>query len=172
MNEKQDKINVYIDGANLYRGITDLKWFLDYNKFRVWLSEKYRVNKVYIFLGLVPKYKNLYEQLQEFGYTLIFKETIYDGNDNIKGNCDADLVLKVTKDFYENKFDQAIIVAGDGDYACLVQFLNDKNRLRVVLAPNYKKCSILLKRTNAKITYLNELECHLKIANIKEKAPN
>lgn len=33
----------YIDGANLYKGVTSLDWSLDYKRFRVWLSEKYGV---------------------------------------------------------------------------------------------------------------------------------
>lgn len=33
----------YIDGANLHKGIASLGWTLDYGRFRVWLSEKYKV---------------------------------------------------------------------------------------------------------------------------------
>jgi|SRR3989338_3105762 len=59
----------YIDGANLYRGINSFGWKLDYARFRVWLSEKYGVNRAYIFIGLIPKYKDLYVYLQETGFT-------------------------------------------------------------------------------------------------------
>ncbi len=65
----------YIDGANLYKGISDLGWKLDYRRFRVWLKEKYSVERAYLFIGLIPKQKDLYTFLQEAGYTLIFKET-------------------------------------------------------------------------------------------------
>ena len=102
----------YIDGANLHRGIVDFGWALDYARFRVWLSEKYGVKHAYIFIGLIPKYKDLYTYLQECGFTLIFKEVVYDGDGKPKGNCDADLVLQATRDVYENKFDKAIIVSG------------------------------------------------------------
>ena len=90
----------YIDGANLHKGIGDLGWKLDYRRFRVWLKEKYSVEKAYIFIGLVPKYKDTYTFLQEAGYTLVFKETTYDGAGNVKGNCDADLVLWAVRDAY------------------------------------------------------------------------
>lgn len=43
----------YTDGANLYRGIESLNWKLDYSRFRVWLSEKYGAQKVYLFIGLI-----------------------------------------------------------------------------------------------------------------------
>jgi uncharacterized LabA/DUF88 family protein len=161
----------YIDGANLYNGIAGFGWKLDYARFRVWLREKYGVKTAYIFIGLIPKYKELYTYLQQCGFTLIFKEVIYDGDGKPKGNCDADLVLQATRDAYENKFDKAIIVSSDGDYAGLIKFLKERGKLKVILSPHAKdKCSILLKRTNAPITYMNDVRSFLE--QRKEKAPD
>ena len=161
----------YIDGANLHNGIIGFGWSLDYARFRVWLSEKYGVKNAYIFIGLIPKYKDLYKYLQECGFTLVFKEVIYDGDGKAKGNCDADLVLQATRDAYENKFGSAIIVSSDGDYAGLVKFLKERGKLRTILSPHTKKlCSILLKRTDAPIAYLNDQKSILQIR--KEKAPD
>ena len=56
----KEKTIAYIDGANLHKGIEDLGWRLDYRRFRVWLRERYGVERAYLFLGLVPRYKNLY----------------------------------------------------------------------------------------------------------------
>ena len=97
MIPKENNI-AYIDGANLHRGIAGFGWTLDYSRFRVWLSEKYGVKNAYIFIGLIPKYKDLYTYLQECGFTLIFKEVVYDGDGKPKGNCDADLVLQIQKE--------------------------------------------------------------------------
>ncbi len=156
MNKTKENNYAFIDGANLHQGvITYLKWELDYKKFRIWLTEKYSVTEAYIFLGNIPKYNNLYTHLQEAGYKIIFKEVVYDGNGKAKGNCDADLVLKTVQDFYENVYDNALLVSSDGDYASLVNFLIEKNKLKVILSPSTEeKCSILLKRTGAKISYL------------------
>lgn len=35
------------------------------------------------------------------GFTLIFKEVVYDGDGKPKGNCDADLVLQATRRGFE-----------------------------------------------------------------------
>ena len=161
----------YIDGANLDKGLKDLGWRLDYQRFRVWLKDKYSVSRAYIFIGLIPKYKDLYTYLQKSGFTLIFKEVVYDSNGKAKGNCDADLVLQATRDVYENQSDQAIIVTSDGDYASLIKFLLEKDSLKIILSPSLeKKCSILLKRTNTSITYLDTQKSILEVK--KEKAPN
>jgi uncharacterized LabA/DUF88 family protein len=147
----------YIDGANLHKGVLGLGWKLDYSRFRVWLADKYGIKTAYLFIGLIPKNKGLYQSLQETGFTLVFKEVVYDGNGKAKGNCDADLVLQATRDAYENKCDKAVIIASDGDYAGLVGFLQEKERMLTILSPSdEKKCSILLKRTGVKIAYIND----------------
>lgn len=170
MEEKENNY-AFIDGANLHQGVTSLEWKLDYARFRVWLKEKYSVSQAYLFIGLIPKYKDLYTYLQEAGFTLVFKETTYDSAGKAKGNCDADLVLHTVTHVFESKIDKVVIVASDGDYAGLVKFLKERTKLEVVLSPHpEKKCSILLKRTGAPITYLNDVRSFLKIQ--KEKAPN
>lgn len=163
----------YIDGANLHKGIASLGWRLSYKRFRVWLFEKYGVRVAYLFIGLIPKYKELYKHLQECGFTLIFKEVVYDGDGKPKGNCDADLALQATRDTYESKFDHAILVASDGDYAGLISFLDGKQKFSVILSPHPKeRCSILLKRTGVKISYINDQRSHLEVTEPKkEKAP-
>lgn len=160
----------FIDGANLHQGVRNLKWNLDYARFRVFLTEKYSVTKAYIFIGLIPKNKDLYTKLQEAGFTLIFKEVVYDGKGNPKGNCDADLVLKAMEDTYENVFQKAVIVSSDGDYSSLVKFLLGKDKLEVILSPALAgRCSILLKRINAPIAYINDQRSILEYT--KRKGP-
>lgn len=144
----------YIDGANLHKGVADLGWKLDYKRLRLWLNNKYQIKRAYIFLGLIPRYKDLYKYLQEVGFTLVFKETTYDDSGKPKGNCDADLVLWVVRDTYESSFDKAVIVSSDGDYASLVKFLQEKKKILAILSPS-NHCSVLLRRTNARITYID-----------------
>ena len=160
----------YIDGANLHKGVETLGWKLDYKRFRIWLTEKYGVIRAYLFIGLIPKYTGLYTYLQEAGFMLVFKETTYDGSGKPKGNCDADLVVQVMQDSYENNFEKAVVVASDGDYASLVKLLKEKDKLEIILSPAInKKCSLLLKRTDTPIVYLNDKRS---ILAIKEKTPD
>ena len=149
------KTVAYIDGANLHRGTKNLGWNLDYKRFRVWLRDKYHVETAYLFIGLIPKNKDLYTFLQEAGYILVYKEITYDSDGKVKGNCDADLVLKMTSDFYEKSFDQAVLVSSDGDYAGLVKFLKEKKSFRALVSPS-NNCSFLLRKLNIPIVYLDE----------------
>jgi len=47
----------------------------------------------------MPGNQPLYSELQKAGYVLVFKSTIPDGDGNVKGNIDADLVLQAMIDF-------------------------------------------------------------------------
>lgn len=149
-------VNVYIDGNNLYRAATELGFKIDYKRFRNWLRQKYNPKKVYIFIGLVPSRTSFYEYLQESGYILVFKQTVSVGG-TVKGNCDAELVLKTVSDFYTESCTSCFLLTGDGDFGCLVEFLRDNNAIQGVIAPDKNKCSILLRNKNIEITFLNEL---------------
>ena len=149
--------NAYIDGANLHNGIKTQHWSLDYRRFRIWLREKHGVRDAYLFLGMIPAFSAMYRSLQEAGFILVFKEVIYDGNGKPKGNCDADLVAQCIVDFFEKKYAKAVIVTSDGDYASLVKSLQERQALKAIISPaQEKKCSILLKKTNAPITFLGD----------------
>lgn len=167
-----DKINIYIDGNNLYRGAKGLGFEIDYKKFRGWLRQKYTPTNVYLFIGLVPSRVSFYEYLQECGFILIFKQTI-SVQGVVKGNCDAELVLKAISDFYTQAYSKCILVTGDGDFGCLVEFLQSNNTLQIVVAPDENKCSILLKNKNAEMLFLNDHYHKFGTSTLeKEKAPD
>jgi hypothetical protein len=156
--DSEKRVNLaYIDAANLDQALRrDLDWRLDYRKFRIWLTDKYQVERAYIFIGLIAKNKNLNTYLQDCGFILALKDVLYHGG-KPKGNCDSDLLMQASSDFYEGDLSQAVVVASDGDYAPLIRVLQSRNRLKVILSPSMtNKCSILLKRTNAAIAYLND----------------
>lgn len=164
-----NRIRIYIDGNNLYRSAKELSFKIDYKKFRRWIEQKYKPNFVYLFIGFLPARIKFYKYLQSCGYILVFKETISVG-EKVKGNCDAELILKNVTDFYNKSFDSCILITGDGDFSCLVVFLRDNNSINCVISPDKNKCSFLLRNKNVKMTFLNEH--YYKFSTLIKKAPN
>ena len=150
----------FIDSQNLNLGVKNMGWNLDFKKFRIYLKEKYSVSQAYIFIGYMPGKDNLYRSLQTYGYVLNFKPVIFNEDIKlIKGNIDADLVLQAMIDFHENKFDKAVIVTSDGDFYSLVDYLQGKDKLKVVMSPYFKTCSSLIKRSaKDKLVFMNNLK--------------
>ena len=137
----------FIDGNNLYLGAKSQGMKLDYGKFRKYLRTKFDVEKAFLFIGYDPHNTTLYTALQTYGYVLIFKPTVIfedeNGNRTMKGNVDAELVLYASAIEYDN-YNQAVIVTSDGDFSCLMRYLNNNNKLKKIITPT-KKFSKLLK---------------------------
>lgn len=156
MLKNKENNYAFIDSQNLNLSILSLGWKLDFARFLVYLKEKYHVEKAFIFIGYIDKNKSLYKVLRNFGYKIIFKPVVNNHPDGIKGNVDAELVLHTMIEY--SNFDKAIIVSGDGDFACLVEYLNKKTKLKKLIVPNRKRYSKLLKivlKNNKKILFLN-----------------
>lgn len=135
----------FIDSQNLNLGIRSQGWRVDYAKLRLWLKNKYQVEEAFIFIGLVSNNQQLYTNLQKAGFILVFKPTVQyfeNGKQTVKGNVDAELVLHAAAIQYNN-YDKAVIVSGDGDFACLIEFLLEKDKLLRLLTPNSKYSRLL-----------------------------
>lgn len=94
------------------------------------------------------------------GYILIFKPILTSDDGKVKGNVDAELVLQAMID-YQN-YDKAVIISSDGDFYCLVKYLYENNKLKMVLSPYYKTCSVLLRRVaKDKLSFFDNLRAKL-----------
>lgn len=123
----------------------------------MYLKEKHCVSKAYLFIGYIDGNNALYSRLQDAGFILIFKPVLKYKDGTVKGNVDAELVLHTMIQF--KNFNQAIIVTGDGDFYCLVQYLLDNSKLYTVLVPNRFKYSALLKKFAKKnIAFMDDLK--------------
>lgn len=152
-----EKNFAFIDSNNLYQGLTkDIfknnkklysGWRLDYRKFRVYLKDKYMVDKAFLFIGFMQSNLNMYRKFKEYGYICIFKPTLELENEKIKGNVDAELVLHSMIEY--NNYDKALIISGDGDFYCLASYFIGVKKLKKILAPNKYNYSCLLNRLSS-----------------------
>jgi uncharacterized LabA/DUF88 family protein len=159
----------FIDSQNLNLNIKLLGWSLDFAKFRIYLKEKYHVSKAFLFIGYAEENKRLYSFLEKAGYILVFKPIVRSKEGHMKGNCDAELVLQTMIEI--NNFEKALIVSGDGDFYCLIQYLLSKQKLTALLIPNQQRYSSLFKNVEIKahLRFMNDLK--EKLLYTKEKAP-
>ena len=149
MSGKAGKIYAFIDSQNLNLSILNDKfdkrtgelsykgWKLDFGRFFIYLQDKY---------------------LQESGYILIHKPTLEysTGKERIiKGNVDAELILHTMIEL--PNFSKAIIIAGDGDYYCLIEYLEMQKKLSRIIIPNKTSYSSLLRKYSAYFVYVTDL---------------
>lgn len=184
----------FIDSQNLNLGTQKMGWKMDWKKFRIWLEKEYNVEKAFMFIGYMPNYEDLYEQLHSQGYLVVLKPTIEmfrkeeddkdkkdskEDNHVAKGNVDTDLVLHVMKE-YKN-YDKAVIVSGDGDFYTLLEYLKSKNKLYKLLTPNWQYSSLLkhfeeyivrLDQKRSELRYPDRRKKHHKNSNSNKQSTN
>lgn len=154
MQKKYPKVYAFIDSQNLNLGVSkDINkrgiliyrgWKLDMIKFRKYLSEKYRVQRAFLFIGYLQNYQSMYDSFTKYGFEIVFKPTVKNEYGKAKGNVDAELVLYSAAINFE-EYDSAVIVSGDGDFFCLYKYLREKNKLKHILIPNKFSQSTLLR---------------------------
>jgi uncharacterized LabA/DUF88 family protein len=145
--------DLYKNGQKIYEG-----WSLDFQKFHTYLKNSHRVSQAYLFIGFDPTNQTLYKYLQQIGYILIFKPILLQKGIK-KGNCDAELVLHAMIEL--PNYDSAVIVTGDGDFYCLVEYLDKQNKLENILIPNKLSFSSFYRKHIDKIKYISILKSKL-----------
>jgi len=171
---KKENNIAFVDGQNLYLGTTksEKEWVVDLSRFRVYLNKKYNIEKAYYFLGCVnEELQDLYDEIQEAGFILKFREhnTIMLGKK--KGNVDSDIIFNIMKKLYKKEdFDSIVLVSGDGDYKMLVDFLIEEKRFKKILFPNKKFASSLYKQLGSEFfDWLENRNIKHKIMMVKRK---
>jgi len=146
----------FIDSQNVNLSIHDQGWILDFARFRKYLADKYSIQKAFLFIGYIATNQNLYTGLQKDGFILIFKPTLSLPSGKPKGNVDAELVLHTMIEL--PNFEKAMIISGDGDFYCLIDYLKGQNKLLKLMIPNQFKYSSLLRKFNSEIVFMNNLK--------------
>ena len=146
----------FIDSQNLNLSIREQDWVLDFAKFRQYLNRKYKVTQAYIFIGYVWENQALYTELQKEGYILVFKPTLKLPDGRVKGNVDTEMILHTMIEF--PNYDKALIITGDGDFYCLVEYLIKTDKLLKLMVPSKNKYSSLFRKMIPDIIFMNNLK--------------
>jgi uncharacterized LabA/DUF88 family protein len=166
---KRKRYNNYafIDSQNLNLSIREQRWIIDFGKFRRYLQDKYGIVKAFLFIGFVPEHKDLYTQLQKSGYILVFKPPLTLPSGKPKGNVDAELVLHTMIEY--KSYDKALIITGDGDFYCLVDYLVKHKKLLKLMIPNRYKFSSLYRKIMSYVVFMNNLRGKLQYRKRRRK---
>ncbi len=167
--KKLENNYAFIDIQNLNLAIKSCGWKVDFRRFRIFLKEKYSIEKAYVFTGYLEENEDIYHLLHYAGYVCVFKPVLFTSQGVVKGNCDGELILQAMIDY--TNYDKAVVVTGDGDFYCLVKHLVEQNKLKVLFVPNRRSYSALLKHEIFKLYIYFVSDLREKLEYKKEKAP-
>lgn len=124
----EEKLAVFIDGANLYAAAKNLEFDIDYKRLLSWISAQSRLVRAFYYTALLEDQeyspiRPLIDWLDYNGYTMITKpakEFIdHTGRRKIKGNMDIELAIDMME--LATHVDHIVLFSGDGDFRRLVE---------------------------------------------------
>ena len=148
---KMIKVSIFIDGNNFYHGLNyiykEFKKLIDFNfeKFCNFLTKNRKIIDIFYYNAQLDKSRNQdkYESQQRFfnklrqipNFNLILCKLL---KRKIKGTKkyyyvlkedDINMAVDMVEGTYEDKFDIAIIVSGDGDFVPAVKSIKKRNKI-------------------------------------------
>ncbi len=136
----QERIALFIDGANLYAAARALGFDIDYKRLLEEFSAKGRLIRAFYYTAMMDDQeyspiRPLVDWLDYNGYSMVTKPTkeFTDaaGRRKIKGNMDIELAIDVME--MVHRLDHVVLFSGDGDFRRLVEAAQRKGaRVTVV----------------------------------------
>ncbi len=137
---KDDRLALFIDGANLYSAAKGLSFDIDYKLLRQEFARRGRLVRAFYYTALLENdeyspIRPLVDWLNYNGFSLVTKPareyTDAQGRRKIKGNMDIELTVDALE--LAPFMDHAVIFSGDGDFKPLIAALQRKGvRVSVV----------------------------------------
>jgi uncharacterized LabA/DUF88 family protein len=124
----EERIALFIDGANLYASARALNFDIDYKRLLDLFASRGRLIRAFYYTALIEDQeyspiRPLIDWLDYNGYTMVTKPTkeFTDafGRRKIKGNMDIELAIDVME--MAEHVDHVVLFSGDGDFRRLVE---------------------------------------------------
>ena len=124
----EDRVCLFIDGANLYSASRNLGFDVDYRSLLTFFRRRSKLIRAYYYSAVLDTeeyspLKPLTDWLVYNGYTLVTKTarefTDQTGRRRIKGNMDIELAVDMLE--MSPRMDHAILFSGDSDFRRLIE---------------------------------------------------
>ena len=136
----EEKLAVFIDGANLYAAAKSLNFDIDYKRLLNWIQGQSRLVRAFYYTALMEDQeyspiRPLIDWLDYNGYTMVTKPakefTDHSGRRKVKGNMDIELAIDMME--LADHVDHIMLFSGDGDFRRLLESVQRKGtRVTVV----------------------------------------
>ncbi|WP_343716880.1 NYN domain-containing protein [Inquilinus sp.] len=175
---KEERLAIFIDGANLYGAARSLGFDIDYRRLLDLFAKKGRLIRAFYYTTLIEDQeyspiRPLIDWLDYNGYSMVTKPlreyTDSQGRRRVKGNVDIDLAIDALE--MADRADHILLFSGDGDFKRLVEAIQRKG-VRVTVVSTIKSSPPMvsdeLRRQADNFVELMELAPHIQRMN----APN
>jgi len=145
-----ERVALFIDGANLYSTARALDMEIDYKAMRTYFVKKARLIRAYYYTAIFEDQdysplRPLVDWLDYNGFTMVTKPvkefTDDNGHRKLKGNMDIEIAVNMLK--MSKSIDHAILFSGDGDFRSLVEEVQRDGTRVTVISSNSTRPSMI-----------------------------
>lgn len=138
------KVYIFIDAANIFYTQRTLGWKISYGKLRQYFKEECGENLGLMFVYTAydsdrPQQKKFLDMLEINRYIVRTKEVkrirVAKGIYEWKGDFDVELSMDVIDNL--QKFETAVLLSGDSDFAPVVKRMKDNNKRIIVMSAKH-----------------------------------
>ena len=164
-----ERITIFIDNSNIFKGFQKYTIQADYEKLKTLITRGRKLDAIYLYEGVVypmsPGKKRWYEQLSiRSGYNIkaSFDKIVKTGA--IEKKVDINIAIDVVALAYEDAYDTAVLVSGDGDFLPVVKKIKELKKIVEVWAFKYSLANALKEELDEdRIFYIDDILNEIKL---------
>ncbi|MFW9830121.1 MAG: NYN domain-containing protein, partial [Candidatus Thorarchaeota archaeon] len=128
-----DRIVIFIDNSNIFKGFRKHNIKADYEKLKYIITKNRKLEGLFLYEGAIypmsPEKKKWYEDLNaKSGYTIRVSFDKIALNETFEKKVDVIIAVDIISLAYENAYDTAILVSGDGDFIPVVKKVKELDK--------------------------------------------
>lgn len=164
-----ERIIIFIDNSNIFQGFRKYVIKADYEKLKNIITKGRKLEHIFLYEGVVypmsPEKKKWYEDLSEHSdYVIKASFDKIAANDAIEKKIDIQIAIDMVSLAYENSYDTAILVSGDGDFVPVVKKIRELGKNVELWAFRYSLANALKEELeHGNFYYLDDILSKIKM---------
>jgi len=164
-----ERIIIFIDNSNIFKGFRKYNIKADYEKLKNIITKRRKLQGIFLYEGVVypmsPEKKKWYEDLRHrSGYVIKASFDKIAFNDAIEKKVDIKIAIDIISLAYENAYDTAVLISGDGDFVPVVKKVKELDKNVEVWAFRYSLANALKEELEQEnINYLDGILSKIKM---------
>jgi len=158
-----ERIIVFLDNSNIFQGFRKFNIKADYEKLKNVITKNRELQDIFLYEGVVypmsPEKKKWYGALSnKSGYVIkaSFDKIVSSGF--IEKKVDIHIAIDIISLAYENAYDTAVLVSGDGDFVPVVKKVKELDKKVELWAFKYSLANALKEEIGqANIYYIDDI---------------
>ena len=163
------RIIVFIDNSNIFKGFRKYNIKADYEKLKNFIASGRELQSIFLYEGVVypmsPEKKKWYDELNNrSGYVIKASFDKIASSGAIEKKVDINIAIDIISLAYEDAFDTAVLVSGDGDFVPILKKLKELDKKMEVWAFRYSLANALREEVEQEnIHYLDDILSKIKM---------